>query len=199
MTSSTPVSADLIGQEPSAPGNAWFPEASGYRYYDRILYGVTIFLALLGIVCMITLGGPSWMFLVLCVPFAIWGLVVSRKFQHIDCVCDEQGFTLRRLRGGKPQPSTYIPWAQIEKTHCGTFKRPVKGANNAPREYLSFYISAPDQGSVKIQETRIRNFGGLIALANQYTPHLGYVWLPDSEVRGREVLARAKSYCKVAR
>lgn len=189
-----------VGQTPIAPA-VHFREAGGYRNFVRTLFGVAAFFAVLGVVTMITIGGPAWMFLVLAPPFALWGWDRSKRQMHMDCVCDESGMTVRVSRGRTPLPSVFIAWALVEQTNCRTITNTSTDENSGTvtkSEYLIFRVLGGGQ-NVDIDATRVSNIAGLITFANRSTPQLDYMWVLAADARNRRVLANGGKYLKVAR
>ena len=202
VTAIPTLDAGIVGEIPSEPGVFYFPEAGGYRNFVKLLFLTAGFFVVLGLAMMIAVGGPSWLFLLLSFPFVLWGLDRRKRQLHMDCVCDERGLTLRMSKGSTPQRPVFIRWALVQKTHCGkmvTTSVDLQSGLETSREYLTFHINAPGSGAVQIEETRVKNLAGIIALANQNTPQLEYVWLPAGQVGQRKVLAKTGKYWMVAR
>lgn len=197
---SMPIDSAAVGVPPSSPDASYFPESPYYRAYAQILFGIGAFFAVLGTLLTVTLGGPSWLFILLAPVFLIWGLNRRTHQMHFDCVADSESVTLRSAKGKTPLPPVSLPWQSIGQTQCGTMVVTQKtDGGDVNKEYLTFSLGAPDRPELRIDQTRIKNLPGLIALTNQRTPQLPYIWVPQAEATNRQVLGTAGKYCKVAR
>ena len=199
-TTSTAGNPGKVGEMPTAPGTAYFPEAAGYRNFAKMLYWTAAFWVVLGVVMQITIGGPSWLMMLPAPAFVFWAMNRQKRQLHVDCVADARGLTVRTMKGSTPQPPVFLAWEQIQQTHCSTFGSTFvdDSGGETKKDYLTFRVVVPGS-SAQIEETRVKNLAGIIALTNQNTPQLEYVWLPAAQAKDRRVLAKTSKYWMVAR